>query len=412
MILVARTVLNANTRNILHALNQAKLLHSVHTTYALSTDSTVAQNLPTFLASKLQRREIDLPSAMLRLHPADEFARQFLLAIGSTWTQEPSGHFSAYQVGARFDRAVAQVVSRDFRQLTAVYAYEDAARAIFQSAKANGLKRIYELPIAYWQTSRELLKREIERYPTWAQTIGDVFDEGDKPERKTEEAELADMIVCPSEFVASSLPESLRRKSVVAKYGSETAPPQRPDDEVGAVKLRVLFAGTLTQRKGLADLFQAMKLLPSNQIDLIVCGTLRAPLQFYRSEYEHFTYEPPRDRKLLLHLMSQCDVLVLPSIVEGRALVVQEAMMCGLPIIVTPNSGCDDLVLEGETGFVVPIRAPEAIADRLTWFINNKQLLAQMRMASRTKAAEVSWISFQQSILSNIESLQSSRTGA
>ena len=57
---------------------------------------------------------------------------------------------------------------------------------------------------------------------------------------------------------------------------------------------------------------------------------------------------------------------MLPSIVEGRALVQQEALSCGLPIIVTPNAGGEDLVEEGITGHLVPIRSPEKIAEAIS----------------------------------------------
>ena len=52
--------------------------------------------------------------------------------------------------------------------------------------------------------------------------------------------------------------------------------------------------------------------------------------------------------------MQQHDALVLPSIVEGRALVQQEFLSCGLPIIVTPNSGGEDLVEEGKPDTLFP----------------------------------------------------------
>ena len=59
--------------------------------------------------------------------------------------------------------------------------------------------------------------------------------------------------------------------------------------------------------------------------------------------FADFTYEPPRPHHEVLQLMKTCDVLVLPSIVEGRALVQQEAMSCRLPVIATRNAGADDL---------------------------------------------------------------------
>jgi len=155
--------------------------------------------------------------------------------------------------------------------------------------------------------------------------------------------------------------------------------------------LRVLFAGGMSQRKGLADLFQAMKLLRRGDIQLVVMGAAIAPMEFYRKQYDGFLYEAPRSRERVLELMASCDVLALPSIVEGRALVQQEAMSRGLPLVATRNAGGEDLIEEGRTGFLVPIRAPEEIAARLARLADDRGLLETMSEAARTKAAEYTW---------------------
>jgi glycosyltransferase involved in cell wall biosynthesis len=84
-------------------------------------------------------------------------------------------------------------------------------------------------------------------------------------------------------------------------------------------------------------------------------------------------------------------VLVLPSIVEGRALVQMEAMSCGLPIVVTPNAGAADLVEEGRTGFLVPIRAPEVLAERIGWIADHRDWAVDVRSAILDKARHCSW---------------------
>jgi glycosyltransferase involved in cell wall biosynthesis len=90
---------------------------------------------------------------------------------------------------------------------------------------------------------------------------------------------------------------------------------------------------------------------------------------------------------------------VLPSIVEGRALVQQEAMAGGLPLIVTRNAGGEDLIVEGETGFLVPAGAPEAIAEKIEWFLQNRDKLPAMREAARAKAAKLTWAAYGDQIL-------------
>ena len=147
----------------------------------------------------------------------------------------------------------------------------------------------------------------------------------------------------------------------------------------------------MTQRKGLADLFAAMKLLKRSDVELVVMGSLLLPLEFYRKHCAHFSYEPTRSHDGVLALMRTCDVLVLPSIVEGRALVQQEAMSCGLPIIATPNAGGEDLIETGKTGFLIPIRAPAEIAAKIAWFADHRSELADMRSYVREKALGLTW---------------------
>jgi len=198
------------------------------------------------------------------------------------------------------------------------------------------------------------------------------------------------VIFCPSGFVYDSLPEQIRntKRCVVAEFGS---PQPRPEASRrvrnGKGPLRVLFAGSLTQRKGLADLMEAVRKLNRTDIELVVLGSPVAPLDFYRKQPVEFTYESPRPHAQVLELMERCDVFVLPSIVEGRALVQQEAMTCGLPLIVTRNAGADDLIVEGETGFLVPIRSPDAIAEKLAWMADHRTEVTAMSHASRVMAA-------------------------
>jgi glycosyltransferase involved in cell wall biosynthesis len=177
-------------------------------------------------------------------------------------------------------------------------------------------------------------------------------------------------------------------------------PSQGSGDSRDSNKLRVLFAGSLTQRKGLADVFAAMKLLKRHDVELIVMGSLIAPMEFYRSQYRDFTYMNTRSHPEVLKLMQSCDVLVLPSLAEGRALVQQEALANGLPLIITKNTGGEDLIVSGETGFLVPIRSPDKIAEKISWLADHRDSLPDMRLAAVKKADEYPWQRYTGRILS------------
>ena len=190
------------------------------------------------------------------------------------------------------------------------------------------------------------------------------------------------------------------KRCVIAPFGSPPPrPPVRRTTASPNAPLRVLFAGSMSQRKGLADVFAAVRLLRRSGVELVVFGSPVAPFSFYRQQGPDFTYEAPRPHEEVLCLMERCDVLVLPSLVEGRALVQQEALSCGLPLIVTPNAGGEDLIDEGRTGFLVPIRSPSAIAEKIDWFASHRSDLESMRPYARETAAKLTWSGYAKTIL-------------
>jgi alpha-maltose-1-phosphate synthase len=93
--------------------------------------------------------------------------------------------------------------------------------------------------------------------------------------------------------------------------------------------------------------------------------------------------------------MRQHDVLLLPSLFEGFALVIGEALSQGLPVIATVNSGATEVVRDGVEGFIVPIRDSHAIAERLQQLACNSDQLLSMRQACLRRAAELTWDSYE-----------------
>jgi glycosyltransferase involved in cell wall biosynthesis len=402
MILVVHPFGNANVRAVLAALDRSDRLAKFLTTLGWSNNSPFLQALPDNWSAEMMRRGYDLPHYKIRTHPGREVVRQLAEKLGLRGlTKHETGWASVDRVWNGLDRVAARYLreSHERLKIRGIYAYEDCAVRTFELARELGVRRVYDLPIAYWETAQRLLRREAERYPEWEPTLGGTRDSEEKLARKTRELDLAETVICPSAFVLDSLPEQARREKrcVVAPFGS---PPGRTAaTRSTAGPLRFLFAGALSQRKGLADLFAAMNLLRSPGAELVVMGSAILPVQFYRKQFAGFTYEPPRRHDAVLRLMSSCDVLVLPSIVEGRALVQQEAMACGLPLIVTRNAGGEDLIVEGETGFLVSAGAPEEIAEKMEWFLQNRDKLPGMREAVRAKAAKLTWAAYGDQIL-------------
>lgn len=411
MILLAHPFGNANVRAVLRALDDAQLLARYVTTLGWSRESPLIYALPRRLRAEAERRAYDLVHYQIRVHPRREIIRHLAVRLGlRSLTRHERGWASIDAVWRDLDGFAARYLRRvqERECIRAVYAYEDCAERLFEGARELGVRRVYDLPIAHWETAQALLREEAERWPDWAETLSGTRDSAEKLARKSKELDLAELVICPSAFVAESLPEEVRRskKWIVAPFGSpivEAAPDSASPRESG--KLRILFAGALTQRKGLADLFAAMKLVDSANIELVVMGSLLRPLDWYRQQCPGFRYEAPRPHADVLRLMRTCDVFILPSIVEGRALVQQEAMACGLPLIATRNAGADDLIIDGETGFLVPIRSPEAIAEKISWCAANRERLRGMGIAAPKRAGQFTWAAYGEKVLAAIRSL-------
>lgn len=411
MILVSHPTGNTFVRALLDRLSNVQKLNSFHTAVAVQTSDWYLNLLPVSVKRELLRRSFEVLDAKLYTYPARELVRLAAAKLGvNFFTQHEIGWASVDAVYQELDRRVSNYLeTRSTKHLSGVYCYEDAALYTFQVAKEQGLVCFYDLPIAYWETSQQLLQEEAERLPEWEPTLLGTRNSQAKLDRKSRELELADVVICPSQFVYDSLPKATHqaKKCVIAEFGSPAMQALKQHvKKAEDAPLRVLFAGSMSQRKGLADLFAAMKILKRSDVELVIMGSLLMPLEFYRSQFPNFTYEPTRPHEAVLELMQSCDVLVLPSIVEGRALVQQEAMICGLPLIITPNTGGEDLIDEGETGFLIPMRSPEAIAEKINWFAEHRQELEQMRELTQQKAKEKTWQRYTQVILEAIKSVE------
>jgi glycosyltransferase involved in cell wall biosynthesis len=404
MVVVVHPFGNASVRAVLQAFEEAGLLSRFVTTLGWSKYSY--PELSDHIRGRL-RRNYPLPAERIDIHPVRETVR----LLASTLDLQPlirheTGWASIDRVWRGVGRHAARCLGKAGygANVRGIYAYEDCAIDVFEAARELGHRRIYDLPIAYWETSRKLLAEEAARYPAWEPTLGATRDSEEKLTRKTGELDLAELVICPSNFVRDSLPENRRMQALVVPFGTpeveHISPARRPENG----RLRVLFAGSLSQRKGLADLFQAVKLVDSEKIELVVMGSLLRPLNWYR-QFAEFTYEPPRPHQEVLQLMKTCDVLVLPSIVEGRALVQQEAMACRLPVIGTRNGGADDVIADGETGFLVPIRSPEAIGDRIAWCAANRSAVSGMGIAAQTRARALTWSGYGEKIVTAVREL-------
>jgi glycosyltransferase involved in cell wall biosynthesis len=151
----------------------------------------------------------------------------------------------------------------------------------------------------------------------------------------------------------------------------------------------VLSIGTVTPRKGHVDLFDALADVPINYSLLLrgnVDPVMEPLLNRYRGTYR---FVPPVSYSELNRYYQQADVFVLPSLSESFGLAILEAMASGLPVIVSENSA--SFVTDGYDGFVVPIRDPRVIKQRLLQLREDPELRRRMGRNARRTAELFTW---------------------
>ncbi len=150
--------------------------------------------------------------------------------------------------------------------------------------------------------------------------------------------------------------------------------------------LRVLYVGAISFQKGLWDLSAIIRKLGSDGFDFRFVGPLAPEASHITSTLrDRATFIPKRPQAELPTIYAWGDVFLFPTIQDGYAVVLAQAAASGLPILTTTNCGGPDLICEGETGWVLPIRNPEAFIQRLQWCAAHRAELAAM--ACRIPAA-------------------------
>jgi starch synthase len=405
MILFSHPTGSANARETARAIDEAGLLSEFWTSVCWSQGHFLDRVLPRSVSRQLQRRTFShIGRDQLRCYPWVELGRLAACQLNlSNLIRHEVGMFSVDRVYRGLDSRVA-VRLGEGRPIGAVYAYEDGALASFRAARRLGIKTIYELPIGYWRCYRELMEEEASLQPEWATTLQGRDDSAEKLQRKDEELALATDIVVPSEFVRDTLQKAgqLEARITVLPYG---APPSkhviRTERKSQGQKLKVLFVGALSQRKGLSYLLDAIARLGS-KTELTIIGSKATECRILDAAVRAHNWIPSLSHAAMLEEMSRHDVMVFPSLFEGFGLVLLDAMSQGVPVITTPNTGAPAFVSDGEDGFIIPIRDVEAIVARLEIFLLDRHRLSAMSHAAQRKAAQHSWEQYRRRLATTV----------
>jgi glycosyltransferase involved in cell wall biosynthesis len=396
-VILSHPTANANVRALAKGLLDADTLKQFYTTVALFQDSFLNRIENINLLREFKRRSFDIKlQPFTKTFPLLELLRQVSsrTTLLKKLTEYETGIFSIDSVYHNLDQKVAKQFENQIRQgANSIYAYQDGALASFKKAKSFNMSCLFEQPIGYWRTMINLLNEEKEIHPEWVSTLNIHKDSTAKLNRKDEELILADHIFAASTFTAQTLkdfPGQLAPVSIVP-YGFPDVSATRIYKPFINRPLELLFVGGLSQRKGLANIFEAVTKLGKKVKLTIVGKKVTEECSILNKELSKHTWIPSLPHDKVLQLMRNCDVLLFPSLFEGFGLVITEAMSQGTPVITTERTAGPDLIMDSENGWIIKAGSTEELVNAIENLLLKPETLADVGSAAMKTASLRPW---------------------
>jgi glycosyltransferase involved in cell wall biosynthesis len=267
---------------------------------------------------------------------------------------------------------------------------------VVRALKSRGAKIIHECMISpdvgLWLREERALFPEVEEEDDDAEILrGRDLDK--------EKYRIADLILAPSDNTKKAIVDlgCDDRKVSVVPYGldADSLTLGKPDPIPG----RVLFVGSVGLRKGSHYFAAACRELEGRGLDFRAVGPFDSSV-IGHPIFTGPTYLGQVPRPDVKEEFRRADVFALPTLSEGSPLAHLEALACGVPVITTPN--CGSVVRDGIEGFIVPIRDPRALADRIEEVVSNRALRDRMSATARKRASQFTIGLYEKRLLSAI----------
>jgi glycosyltransferase involved in cell wall biosynthesis len=306
---------------------------------------------------------------------------------------------------ALHDHIVASTLTKQAGQFDVIHAWPLAALKTLQVAKRLGIPTVLERPNAHTRFAYEVVARECERLDVALPKHHEHAFVAARLRREEAEYQLADYLLCPSEFVASTFrAEGFDDKKLLRHgYGyDESRYYPAPDARGPREGLSALFVGVCAVRKGVHFALEAWLRSPASRT-----GTFSIAGRFlpaYRDKLADMLAHPSvrvlGHRSDVPELMRSSDVLILPSVEEGSPLACMEAVGSGcVPLV---SSACAEVAVQNNA-LVHEVGDVETLANHMTLLHEHPEQLAQMRAACLAVAPRFTWPSAGRLLLSAYE---------
>lgn len=320
---------------------------------------------------------------VIRRFPQSKLVNRVLWGV---WRRLPGTGCSHLPMAASCwlaDRWASRYVisTRIFHGLTGV------SLAAMRQARQQGSVTILESPMAHLQEWQQQVMAECDRFGVRHRDCGAILP-APMIRRARLEYQLCDRI----QVLSSAARRSFERlghagKTEVILPGVDHTFFRPPNQPRSNSIFRACYVGRVELAKGLGYLLTAWKQLSLPHAELVLIGEIRPEMHSLLKDCSSSNIRvmgslPLKEVALFYR---ESNLFVFPSVNEGLATVLLEAMASGLPVVATQESGAEDCVTEGKDGFVVPARSVGAIVGTILWCYEHPSEISAMGRAARAK---------------------------
>lgn len=265
------------------------------------------------------------------------------------------------------------------------------------------------------EANKEIFDEEIARHPESESFQDEVkIYTPRKIQEARDELRMTDYYIAASSFTKQTLVENGAEQSkvFVAPYGVNTEKFSfRHTGDNGMVTF--LFVGSFVERKGVHYLIMAAERLEKEgykfKLKMVSRSDANASkLKEYGLKCMDIQTNLPFDELVAQYHSS--DVFVFPSLFEGFAFVIVEAMATGIPVITTPRTVGLDIVEDGENGFLVNPSDADDLYEKMKYFILNPGKCQDMGKRASLCAKSLTWDNFEKCVIEAVNSIENNQS--
>jgi glycosyltransferase involved in cell wall biosynthesis len=296
---------------------------------------------------------------------------------------------------ALHDWLVARALPNLAGKVDIIHAWPLGALNTIKAARRLGIPVALERCNAHTRFAYEVVQKECERLGVPLPKDHEHAYNASALQREEEEYNLADAILCPSDFVVKTFLDQgfPREKLTQHQYGFDEKIyyPDSSQTKNNNHGLTVLFVGGCAPRKGLHYALEAWLKSPAHRDGTFMIAGAFVPgyAEKLSGLLSHPSVQLLGFRKDVPELMRRSDILVLPTIEEGSALVTSEARGSGCVLLVSEAAGA--VCKHGENALVHVAGDVATLAKHMIMLYEDRMLLERLRASSLTTVQEITW---------------------